>query len=153
MGVATHLPVRDATMLEDFVSRTLVVPVRPASDSEPGALLQTTPEKAELLRRVVARSLSAANEPQGVDAMCDALFRVDLARDLWYVQMPDGALVVLAQQDTCDLMPEREIAHRVHADVIELSHAKGEMVSPELLQWSRQLLGCLGARDQDRMGS
>ena len=31
--------------------------------------------------------------------------------------------------------------------------AKGEMVSPELLQWSRQLLGCLGARDQDRMGS
>ncbi len=152
MPVMTELPVQEANLLEAYAARTLVVPVR-RYGREPR--WDVTDDKAQLLRRVVTRACDAVEKADMALSLWEELLKVDIepGRDLWYTQMPDGSLVVLAHQHLCDSMAEREIAHRVHADVIEVAHSRGEDVSPHLLRWSRSLLGAGTTADTNRPGA
>lgn len=152
MSVMTEMPVQEANMLEAYAARTLVVPVRRYGQE---SRWDVPADKAQMLRRVVTRACDAVDAAGLAPALCDELLKVDIepGRDLWYTQMPDGSLVVLAHQHLFDAMAEREIAQRVHADVIEISHLRGEVVSPHLLRWSRSMLGSSTAVDTNRPGA
>lgn len=130
-------PTTAATLIENFVSSTLIVPVV-SDNSSRLSVSEDYPGKYDLLRKSAETCMSAVGHPDRASDLFDGLMSNKLKHDLWYVQVKNGPVIILVKEGIYRQIPEREIAEQVHKEEVESAVLRGEQVPDDLLQYYRR---------------
>lgn len=100
------------------------------------------------LEQVVAAGLMTESAYTGL--LIEKLLSVDFKDDLYWSALPDGTVVVLAEEGVYQQVGERRLVEEVHAAELERALARGEEVPMELVQFYRKLPPAIGQNEQAR---
>jgi hypothetical protein len=135
---------------EEFRQRVFVLPVRKTAQARgrKNEVPETHRSRLNRLETVVSSGLMGESAYTGL--LMDRLLSTEFEDDMYWSALPDGTLVVLADEAVFEQVGERRLVEEIHAAELELALARGEDVPMELVMFYRNQPPALAMGEQAR---
>jgi hypothetical protein len=122
---------------DEFCQHVFVLPVRKVNQAR-GRKNDVSPEHRARLNRleaVVSGGLQGESAYTGL--LMDRLMATAFDEDLYWSSLPDGTIIVLAEESVYEQAGERRLVEEIHAAELERALSRGEDVPMELVMFYR----------------